>query len=446
MTLVRSMDVAFAVAVVVAGASLAAAALRIASVRVLAAATALVFAGAVAAWVVYALHLPRERELAVAATGLVACALATAGSAMLRRAQRRADDVDARLEESRAKLNELVEAEAAERGAELERVLARARADSVSLLIEEERRIADERRREFAERERESTASLTEALTHTQAQVEQRLAAWAQDLDRAAEGTKLRIAELSTRQKQLLSEVEVRLAADADRLSAESEDQRAALIRMRGELDKALEDAMAAAQTEVESHGVERRRALNELEERMRRRERELAEHIEREEAEAVQRIRAGFEDASRRQVEHMERVVARATAAYGDEAAQQFATVAKAAREDAARRLARELERAVEVFAREAESVLAERLAQVGDAGAQRLERRMTEVTKGLERQRDEWTTALDRRVAELEADVRRRLDELNADAEAERGVLEARLQELMRRLDATSAVQSSS
>ncbi len=237
----------------------------------------------------YALHLPRERELAVAATGLVACALATAGSVLLRRAQQRADDVDARLDESRTKLNELVDAEATERAAELERVLARARADSVSLLIEEERRIADERRREFAERERESTASLTEALTRTQAQVEQRLAAWAQDLDRAAEGTKLRIAELSTRQKQLLSEVEVRLAADADRLSAESEDQRAALVRMRDELDKALGDAMAAAQAEVDSHGVERRRALDELEERMRRRERELSEHLEREEA----RVRA---------------------------------------------------------------------------------------------------------------------------------------------------------
>ena len=38
-----------------------------------------------------------------------------------------------------------------------------------------------------------------------------------------------------------------------------------------------------------------------------------------------------------------------------------------KSAREDAARRLARELDRAVHMFARE-ESVLAERLAQVAD------------------------------------------------------------------------------
>ena len=38
----------------------------------------------------------------------------------------------------------------------------------------------------------------------------------------------------------------------------------------------------------------------------------------------------------------------------------------------------------------------------------------------------------ALDSRIDELEADVRRRLEDLGADAEAERGVLEARLQEL--------------
>jgi hypothetical protein len=42
------------------------------------------------------------------------------------------------------------------------------------------------------------------------------------------------------------------------------------------------------------------------------------------------------------------------------------------------------------------------------------------------------------------MEHDVRRRLEELGADADAERAVLEARLQELLRRIDATAAVQS--
>jgi hypothetical protein len=40
---------------------------------------------------------------------------------------------------------------------------------------------------------------------------------------------------------------------------------------------------------------------------------------------------------------------------------------------------------------------------------------------------------------------EVRRRLEELVADAEAERGVLEARLQELVRRFDAAAAVRDS-
>src|SRR5262249_36581844 len=177
------------------------------------------------------------------------------------------------------------------------------------------------------------------------------------------------IAELSHRQQQLLSEVELRLTADAERLSAESEEQRAAIGRLRTELDRSLEQSLAAASAEVDAHAVERRRALHELEERLRRRERELLELIQREETEAAQTIRAGFEDVQRRQVEQLQRVVERSVSSYADEAAQQFATLIKTAREDAAKRLARELDRSVSVFAREAESVLAERLAHVGDA-----------------------------------------------------------------------------
>jgi hypothetical protein len=139
-----------------------------------------------------------------------------------------------------------------------------------------------------------------------------------------------------------------------------------------------------------------------------------------------------------------MERVVERAGATYTDEAAQQFATLVRASREDAARRLARELDRTVEVFAREAEGALAERLAHVGDAGAQRLERRLAEATKILERQRDERLSALDGRIVEFEAEIRRRLEDLGADAEAERAILEARLQELQRRVDSSGALQS--
>ena len=436
--LTTAFQIAFAAGVVLATLTLVLAAVRAVGRLVLAIFAVLVSGAAVAGWVLFALR--DGRTLGLSAAGLTACAIAAWASLILRRALRHAETIDEQLETTQATLRDLIEQEAADRTAELDRTLARARADSVSLLVDEERRIAEERRNEFAQREHEVVASLTAALTATQAQVEQRLTSWAQDLDRAAEATKARLAELTTNQKRLLADVEGRIASDADRLAGESEEQRAALTRLRAEYEKTLEEALAVARAELDTHAADRRRALHELDERLRRREKELMERIEREELEAAQRIRAGFEDVQRRQIEQMERIVQRATTTYSDEAAAQMAALVKSGREHAAQRLSRELDRSVEVFAREAEAVLAERLAHVGDAGAQRLERRLTDATTALERQRDEWMNALDGRVAELEADVRRRLEDLGADAEAERAVLEARLQELVRRFDATA------
>src|SRR3954454_10441271 len=242
MVLTTVFDIVFAAGVGVAALALAGAALGFLSRSALRALAALELAGALAAWLAFALSQDHARELAVSAGGLTGCLLAASASLLLQRALIRTAAMDANLEEAQATLRALVARETAESAAELERLLARARAESVSLLADEERRIADEHRREFAEREREVATSLTEALTATQTQVEQRLAGWAQDLDRAAEMTKTRIQELAHPQRTLLSEVELRLAADADRLAAESEDQRTALARLRTDLDKALEE------------------------------------------------------------------------------------------------------------------------------------------------------------------------------------------------------------
>jgi hypothetical protein len=443
MSLTTGFDIGFAAAVVIAALALGAAALRALSRPVLGFLTAIVAGGAVAGWVFYALRHSHPRELAVAAGGITVAALAAGASLVVAWSLRKAADTEAHVVTAQQRLRELVDAEAAERAGELDRTLARARADSISLLADEERRIAEERRVAFSDRERELVASLTQALTDVQVQVSQRLADWKLDLDRAAESTKERLAELSERQRLLLTDAEARLIADSDRLAAESETQRGGMQRLRADIDKALEDALELASTELESHAAEQRRALREIEERMRRREKELTEQVEREEVEASQRIRAGLEGIERRQIEALTRTVERSTSTYADEATQQFATLLKSSREDAARRLGRELDRAVETFAREAEIVLAERLAHVGDAGAQRLENRLADAAKALERQRDEWMTAVDARIGELEGDVRRRLEELSADAEAERGVIEARLQELLRRIEA-AAVRS--
>jgi hypothetical protein len=436
-------DLLFAGGVVLAALALAGAALRLVRTPVLAGVALVEGVAAVGVWVAFALR--HDHSLAVAAAGLTTCTVAAAGALLLRRALLRVEAMDARLAESQAELLASVEQEKTALGKDLQLTVARARADSRSLLEEQERQIAEERRVLVSQWEHEATATLTERLNQVQAQIEQRLAGWSQDLDRIADATRLRIAELEQRQQQVLREIELRLAADSERLSAESEEQRAGVARLRTELSRTLDESLALARSELETHAADRRRALHELEERMSRRERDLTEQAQREEVDAVQRVKAGFEDVSRRQIEQLERAVDRAVASHADEAAQRFAQLVKTSREDAATRLARELERAVSTFSREAETVLAERLAHVGDAGAQRLEQRVSNVGKELERHHDELVAAQDQRLSELESEMRRRMEDLRSDVEAERGVLEARLQELLRRYATTTSARGS-
>jgi hypothetical protein len=442
-TLTTIADLIFAGGVVLAALALAGAALRRASTSALAFVAALEAAAAVGVWVAFALR--HDRPLAVSAAGLTVCTAATVAALLLRRALNRVAAMDARLAESQTDLLAAVEQEKTALGKDLQLTLARARADSRSLLEEQERQIAEERRTLVSQWEHDATAALAEKLNQVQAEIEQRLAGWSQDLDRIAETTKTRIAELEQRQQQVLREIELRLTADAERLSAESEEQRAGVARLRTELTRTVDDALGLVSSELDAHAAERRRALHELEERMARRERELTEQSQREEVDAIQRVKAGFEDVSRRQIEQLERAVDRAVASHADEAAQRFSQLVKTSREDAAKRLARELDRAVSTFSREAETVLAERLAHVGDAGAQRLEHRVSNVGKELDRRHDELVAAQDQRLSELESEMRRRIEDLRSDIEAERGVLEARLQELLRRYASAAAVRGS-
>ena len=439
MSLVGVAQIVFAVAVVLAALSLLGAALDRVSRSLLRALASALGATAVAAWIAFGLR--PQAELAVVAGGITLAFLAELGALRLRdlvRAQRR---VDEQLSRAQARLSSHVAHETDELSAELERILIRARADSTSLLEEQERRIAETRRAAAAERSREAADELGHALIVAQRQVEARLQAWQGDLERVQRGVTEQIAQLTQRQKQLISEAEARMAADADRLEGESEQQRAALARLRDDLSRATQEAVQAGTSELEGYASERRRALHELNDRMRQRERQLGQQIEREETEAMRRIKSSFADVERRQVEHLERVLQRATASYSDAANQQFADALKTARDNAGTRLARELDRAVQAFAREAQKVLGERLVQVGDTGAQRLEKRMADATNSLERTHAEAVTEFESRLTHSEHELRRRLESFAADIESERAGLETRLRELSRRIDETFA-----
>jgi hypothetical protein len=428
-------EIAFAASAVLAAGALVLAIADRAPRRVLVAIASLLVILAVALWVGFAFD--RSARVAVAATGGTLAAVAGLAATRVPRLVAHARAVDAHLAAAEQRLQTLIDRESVERSKELARTLARARAESASLLADKERRIAEERRRGAAEQERAASASLATALTDAQRQMESRLRAWNEDLDRMRHAVVDQLEQLAQRQRQLISDAETRIAADAERLEAESEQQRAGLVRLRDELARAIQETVASGNADLETYAAERRRALHELNDRIRKRERSLAEQIEREETEAARRVNASFADVERRQVERLERILERATSTYSDTAGQQFTEAIRGAREDAARRLSRELDRAVQAFAREAERVLAEQLAHVGAAGAQRLEKRLSQAAEALDRQRGEAMASFEQRLIAGEQDLRRRLDTLAADAEAERAVLEARLHELARRID---------
>ena len=79
-----------------------------------------------------------------------------------------------------------------------------------------------------------------------------------------------------------------------------------------------MQEVARAASAELEAHVAERRRALQEVAERLHRREQEIQEQIEREQTEASQRVAAQLQEVEHRQVEQLRRVVAREAQQHG--------------------------------------------------------------------------------------------------------------------------------
>ncbi len=352
---------------------------------------------------------------------------------------------DPSLEAAREKLRALVTEETAASADELKMQLARMRADSLSTLAKEERKIADERRHELGERERAAGEQLADTLATTTRRVDERLRAWTDDLERAQQNLETQLRKLEQRQQQLIAEAETRIEAEAAELVSTSEEQRASVLRLREELERSAQAAVAEALEELEAHTGERRRVIEEIAERLRRREQALTEQVERGESEAARRIEASFADVERRQVEQLQRVISREAERYAEAAGQQFEASMRAAREEAAVRLSRELDRAVETFVRQADTVFAERLSHTGDAGQQRFEARQRQAQADFERQRDDLAASFADRVAAADAELRRTLGAFAAEAESERAMLAMRLAELSRRVEEASAARRS-
>ncbi|MGH3002079.1 MAG: hypothetical protein ACRDM1_05355 [Gaiellaceae bacterium] len=374
----------------------------------------------------------------VAVVAAVVALVALSGCVLvLRRTRGHQRALEREIDRGKAEFDAVVAHEAELRTEELARILSRLRADALSELAGEERRIAEERRRDVAEREGEAAARLGDQLVAVQRAVEQRLGGWATDVEKLQEGLTDELRRLEARHRQAMAEIESRIGQDAEGLQGQIDEQKQLISKLRAELMRAAEDVTQQASTELEQHASERRRALQDVAERLRKRESDLKELVEREGNDAAQRIQIALGDIERRQIEQLQRLVNRETTRYSEAAAQQFDSATRSAREEAARRLSRELDLAVERFAREAEGVLTERLNHVSDAAAQRVEDRLARLRAALERQRDDALTSLEDRAHQVESSLRERLNEIAADAESERSVLDARLHELARRVD---------
>ena len=294
----------------------------------------------------------------VVAALIVALALAVLAALALwlalRRVRARAAATDELVFDATRRLRDVVEQQTAAHTEEIRRTLARERADSISLLEEEERRLAEAHKSSLAERERDLQDALASELAAVERRVEERLRAFTDDVDRIQQHLDTQIARLQQQLRQAVTDVEARIEAEAVELGSTAAEQRAAVLRLREQLEQAASAAVAEALDALETETIERRRAIEEISERLRAREKAIADGIESAETDARARLDVAFVEFERRQGERVERAVARELERHVQAAALTFEERMRDLREEAATRLSRELERAVELLGRE--------------------------------------------------------------------------------------------
>lgn len=440
--MVSALEIVLAVGIVWASASFWLAANGRLSRRIALHVTALFSVASASCFILLAIGLIADRwswrELAITGAGFLALALAQLGALGITRAVARArsfDQVEAPMLE---RLNEAIAAHAEARARELEHTLARERAETVHLLGEQERELRERRRAELAEQLESASAALASQVTDAQMRLEARLTAWSSDLERAQQQLKARLEDVIRRQAEALASHEQRLAEHAMQLSGLEEHQAAIVGRLRGELEQLIEESLESAKAEIEIHAAERRRALHEVGERLRARERSMREQIEREEGEVKAQLAAAIGEAERRSIEQLRRALDRAIVRLSEDAERQFDRQLREARERTAERLSRELELSMEHFMKAAESEVVNRIAEAAQASASRFERQIDDLVRAAEVQTgisNERIAALTERLEKSLEAAHERLNQFEEHVELE---LSSKLGEIERTLRA--------
>ncbi len=307
----------------------------------------------------------------------------------LRRANARSTRTEDLVLAARRSVRGAAEEEAATQAEQLRVSVSRAHADALSAYATEERRLSDERRGELAVRERELSERLAETLAEVERRVEERLRAWEADLERAQRALDGQVSALEQHQEQRIAQVQARLDAEAAELGTTADHQRAAAIRLREELEFSAKDALADALDQLQSQASDQRRVIEDIADRLRQREQAMNEQIERAESEARGRLEIAFAELERRQVEQLDRAVAREVDRLSEAGALEFEARMRAIREEAASRLQQELDRTSETLFRRASALISDQFQRTVDEATQRLEERIDEASRRYEAMR---------------------------------------------------------
>lgn len=318
---------------------------------------------------------------------LVAALLAGAGLFLaLRHARARAVQTDQLVADARRSVRAAADEEAAAQAEQLRVAVSRSHADSLSTYVAEERRLSDQRRGELAVRERELSERLAEMLAAVERRVEERLRDWESDLERAQRALEGEVSALEQHQKQRIAEVEARIENEASELGTTAEQQRTGFVRLREELERTAKDALSQALEELQIQTDDRRRAIEDVTERLRQHEHAVSEQVDRAETEARARIEVAFAELERRQIAELERATAKEVERLSEAGALEFENRMRAIREEAASRLLEELDRTTESFLRRADGLIADQLQQAAHAASQRLDDRIVELARRYE------------------------------------------------------------
>jgi len=272
----------------------------------------------------------------------------------LRRARALATDSRRLAESARAELRQVVAEETATHRDEIRHTLARERADSISALAAEERLRADQHRAEFAERERQAGDALAHALAGEERRLEERLRGFTEDLERAQVHIEEQLQRFEQRSNEAVAALTARIEADASEIGSAADEQRRTVHRLREELGRVASQSVTDALDELEAQTLERRRALEEITERLRTREAVVAASIERAETDVRARLDILLVEWEKRQTERLERVTEREIERHAQIASLAFDERMREIKETATTQLRRELDRAVEALSRE--------------------------------------------------------------------------------------------